>query len=75
VVTPVGAPGWTWSGPWEVDGDLFRLGGQGADVELTDGELRLTGFDGAYDFDGDATVEPAKLNLTLGRQSARNGRL
>ena len=30
VVTPVGIPSWSWSGTWEVDGNLFRIAGQGA---------------------------------------------
>ncbi len=50
---------------WEVDGDLFRIAGQGADVALSGGSLRLDGFDGVYDFDGDGTPEPAKLNFVM----------
>ena len=67
VVIPAGVPGWTWSGRWEVDGDLFRLAGQGAEVALASGKLQLRGFDGVYDFDGDRTVEPAKLNFVMVR--------
>jgi hypothetical protein len=64
-VVPVGGLPWGWAGAWEVDGDLFRLAGQGADVELDGRTLRLSGFDGQYDFDGDGAADPAKFNLTL----------
>jgi hypothetical protein len=64
---PAGLPAWQWTGPWEVDGDLFRISGQGADIVLDGGALRLSGFDGVYDFDVDGTPDPAKFNLTLTR--------
>ncbi len=64
-VTPAALPAWSWTGVWEVDGDLFRIAGQGADITLSGGTLRLNGFDGVYDFDGDGTPDPAKLNLVL----------
>lgn len=56
---------WNWTGAWEVDGDIFRIAGQGADISLGGGDLRLDGFDSAYDFNADGTGEPAKLNLVL----------
>ncbi len=66
-VTRSDATSWTWPGSWEVDADLFRIAGQGADISLNDGNLRLAGFDSAYDFDDDGTEEPSKLNLVLRR--------
>jgi hypothetical protein len=63
--TPQGLDPWSWAGAWEVAGDLFRIAGQGADVQLEGNTLRLTGFDGAYDFDADGTADPAKFNLVL----------
>jgi hypothetical protein len=66
-VTPATTMSWSWSGTWEVDGDLFRLAGQGADVEVDGNTLRLTGFDHAYDFDGDGADQPAKLNFVMVR--------
>lgn len=67
VFTLPSTPGWSWVGPWEIDGDLFRLGGQGADIVLKSGTLRLTGFDALYDFDADTELDPAKMNLVLVR--------
>lgn len=66
-VTRADASFWSWQGAWEVDGDLFRIAGQGADVSLVGDTLFLNGFDAAYDFDGDGLAEPAKLNLALKR--------
>ncbi len=65
LVTRHDSSSWNWTGAWEVDGDLFRIAGQGADISLGNGDLRLSGFDSAYDFNADATEEPAKLNLVL----------
>lgn len=56
---------WNWTGDWEVDGDLLRIAGQGADVSLGGGDLTLTGFDSAYDFDVDGAEDPAELNLVF----------
>jgi hypothetical protein len=67
VVVPQGRDPWGWAGSWEVDGDLFRIAGQGADVQLEGSTLRLTGFDGVYDFDADGAVDPAKFNLVLSK--------
>lgn len=64
--------GWTWTGAWEVDGDLFRISGQGADISLRSGRLTLTGFDGGYDFDADGERDPAKINLVLLRAPRRD---
>lgn len=64
-VTPATLPAWSWTGAWEVDGDLFRIAGQGADIALSEGSLRLNGFDGGYDFDADGTPEPAKINFVM----------
>ena len=66
-ITPADTPSWSWSGTWEVDGDLFRIAGQGADVRLDGNSLRLTGFDHAYDFGGDGSVHPAKMNFVMVR--------
>jgi hypothetical protein len=65
LVTRNDSSSWSWGGAWEVDGDLFRIAGQGADIGLSGGDLRLSGFDSAYDFNTDGTEEPAKLNLVL----------
>jgi hypothetical protein len=43
--------------------ETYSVSGQGADISLSGGQLRLRGFDRVYDFNGDTTVEPAKLNL------------
>ncbi len=64
-VTPKDADTWHWAGAWEIDGDLFRIAGQGADIQLSGSTLSLSGFDGGYDFDDDSTLDPAKLNLVL----------
>jgi hypothetical protein len=54
---------WHWSGQWEIDGDLFRIAGQGADIKLEKGTLKLSGFDGVYDFNNDDELDRAKLEL------------
>lgn len=64
-VTPKDAETWHWAGDWEIDGDLFRIVGQGADIQLSGSTLYLTGFDGGYDFDSDSQLDPAKLNLVM----------
>lgn len=64
-VTPKDDDTWHWAGAWEIDGDLFRIVGQGADVQLSGSTLYLTGFDGSYDFNDDSELEPAKLNLVF----------
>ena len=64
-VTPKDTDTWHWAGTWEIDGDLFRIAGQGADIQLSGSTLYLTGFDGGYDFDSDSQLEPAKLNLVM----------
>ncbi len=64
-VTPKDADTWHWAGAWEIDGDLLRIVGQGADVQLSGSTLYLTGFDGSYDFNNDSEIEPAKLNLVM----------
>ncbi len=64
-VTPKYDDTWHWAGAWEIDGDLFRIVGQGADIQLSGSTLYLTGFDGSYDFNNDSELEPAKLNLVL----------
>jgi len=66
-ITPANIPVWSWSGTWGVDGDMFRIAGQGADVRLDGRSLHLTGFDHAYDFDGDGSAEPAKMNFVMVR--------
>jgi hypothetical protein len=62
---PQGFDSWQWSGQWEIDGDLFRIGGQGADIKLQQGTLELSGFDGVYDFNNDSLPDRAKFNLVL----------
>ncbi len=64
-VTPGDDDTWHWAGAWEIDGDLFRIVGQGADIQLSGSTLYLTGFDGSYDFNNDSELEPAKLNLVM----------
>ncbi len=64
-VTPKDADTWHWAGAWEIDGDLFRIVGQGAEIQHSGSTLYLTGFDGSYDFNGDSEIEPAKLNLVM----------
>ncbi len=64
-VTPKDDDTWHWTGAWEIDGDLFRIVGQGADIQLSGSTLYLTGFDSSYDFNNDSELEPAKLNLVL----------
>lgn len=64
-VTPKDTDTWHWAGAWEIDGDLFRIVGQGADIQLSGSTLYLNGFDGSYDFNGDSEPEPAKWNLVL----------
>lgn len=64
-VTPGDDDTWHWAGAWEIDGDLFRIVGQGADIRLSGSTLYLTGFDGSYDFNGDSQLDPAKLNLAF----------
>jgi hypothetical protein len=65
LMEPQGFDSWQWFGAWEIDGDLFRIAGQGADINLAKGTLNLTGFDGAYDFNDDGEAERAKFNLVL----------
>jgi hypothetical protein len=68
LMEPQGFDSWRWSGQWEIDGDLFRIAGQGADIKLEKGTLQLSGFDGVYDFNSDGEPERAKFNLVLVKQ-------
>jgi hypothetical protein len=68
LMEPQGFDSWRWSGQWEIDGDLFRIAGQGADIRLEKGTLQLSGFDGVYDFNNDSDLERAKFNLVLVKQ-------
>jgi len=65
LIEPQGIDSWRWSGQWEIDGDLFRIAGQGADIKLRQGTLELSGFDGVYDFNNDSEPDRAKFNLAL----------
>jgi hypothetical protein len=65
LMEPKDSDSWQWAGAWEIDGDLFRIAGQGADIKLEKGTLQLSGFDGVYDFNSDGTDDRAKFNLTL----------
>lgn len=71
-LTPAGEAPQVLASNWELDGDLLRLvfpgGGVIAwDAALQGDVLELTGADGAYDFDADGTMDPAKQNITLAR--------
>lgn len=71
-LTPAGEPPQVLSSNWELDGDLLRFvfpgGGVIAwDAVLSGDVLELTGADGAYDFDADGMMDPAKQNITLAR--------
>ena len=62
----LGPPEAELTGAWgAVSIEFVGKDGQGADISLDGGDLRLTGFDAAYDFNADGTEEPAKLNLVL----------
>jgi hypothetical protein len=65
-------------GTMAVDGKLLLITTQGADTAVTEagrvyleGEqaaIQILGEDQEWDFDGDGTAEPAKLNLVMDRQ-------
>jgi hypothetical protein len=65
LMEPKESDSWQWSGRWEIDGDLFRIAGQGADITLEKSTLQLSGFDGVYDFNNDSEPDRAKFNLVL----------
>lgn len=70
--TVPGSPDEVTTGTWSASIDVLTLTyGMGTyqfDMVLSSNTLTLTGADGSYDFNGDDTDEPAKINLTLHRQ-------
>lgn len=71
-LTPLGKAPWVIDAPWSLDGAFLTLGTATNNlnwaIELAADELRLSGAQASYDFDGDGASEPAKLNLALSRE-------
>jgi hypothetical protein len=55
----------TWSASIDVLTLTYGMGTYQFDMVLSSNTLTLTGADGSYDFNGDDTDEPARINLTL----------
>ncbi len=70
-MTPAGGTPSVVTGTWQASADVFTLVASGStgnwqwNYTLSATTLALTGANGEYDFNGDATAEPAKWNLVL----------